>query len=227
MTKAVLIAFILCAVFIEEGNFQTENPSERLNRFSDDSGYQPGGPSGGQGRGASGTITDGYPDSNSPPVRRYPSRNYAETSSVKSGPPGRDYNVRPSPDQNQRSRASQQRSQDIRGQQQQRINNNQSPNPYSNDPGFIFRQQSGAGGQSFPYEPYPRQQEDPIATTTRAPRPRTTTTKRGRAQTTKRVDPFSDPDRYRVPQIQQAKDNVRFVNGRPYREPSNIQVWPL
>ena len=117
MTKAVLIAFILSAVFIEGGNFQTENPSERLNRFSDDSGYQPGGPSGGQGRGASGTITDGYPDSNSPPVRRYPSRNYAETSSVKSGPPDRDYNVRPSPDQNQRSRNSQQRSQDIRGQQ--------------------------------------------------------------------------------------------------------------
>ena len=26
-----------------------------------------------------------------------------------------------------------------------------------------------------------------------------------------------------MPQIQQAKDNVRFVNGRPYREPSNIE----
>ena len=36
-------------------------------------------------------------------------------------------------------------------------------------------------------------------------------------------DPFNNPNRYRLPQQNAARDEVRFVNGRPYREPPNVQ----
>ena len=95
-----------------------------------------------------------------------------------------------------------------------------SANPKT-DPGYVFRQQSQSKPDSFPYEPYPDQITPTTTTSTttqRPPEPRPRS-----VDGSKRKDPFEDPDRYRVPQIAQAKDEVRFVNGRPYREPQNIQ----
>ena len=109
-----------------------------------------------------------------------------------------------------------------------------------NDPSSVFRQQSKQSSVrqksdgSFPYDPYgpnrgntsyssrgrnvqPQrkaavQPQRKAATTTRRP----AKTKRGGGNVSTR-SPFEDPDRYRVPQLEQAADNVRFVNGRPYR----------
>ena len=118
-----------------------------------------------------------------------------------------------------------------------------SNNQQFNDPSSTFRQQSrqnsnrqGSDG-TFAYDPYgPSRQASNSsytnrgqninqantksrATTRRAAQLKgaknNTQLKSGRKDTTK--DPFEDPDRYRVPQLEQAADNVRFVNGRPYR----------
>ena len=159
---------LLCMV--GEGNFQTENPTDRLSRFSNDQDF----PLGGDGR----VVSDGF--SPEPPRRRYPSRSYADTAGgVKAGPPDRDYNVRPSADRGGGQSARP---------QSDRRQFGQSANPRANDPGYVFRQQQG---QSFPYEPYPS------TTTTTTPRHTTTRRSQGGEQTTKRVDPFADPDRYR------------------------------
>ena len=102
----------------------------------------------------------------------------------------------------------------------------------SNDPSSTFRQQSRQNlnnqnlDGTFSYDPYgPNQRNSsyssrgrnvnqpdtkPLVTTKRSAQ-----LKNSRKDSTK--DPFSDPDRYRVPQLEQAADNVRFVNGRPYR----------
>ena len=93
------------------------------------------------------------------------------------------------------------------------------------DPGAIFRQ-------------YARQRdelENPTTTTTTA-RPETTTIRRpgvqqgGQQQQQQSPqlgnsgrDPFDDPNRYIEPQIQDITQGVRYVNGIPYRETSNIK----
>ena len=102
----------------------------------------------------------------------------------------------------------------------------------SNDPSSTFRQQSrqspsrqNVGGGTFPYDPYqPNRGNSSYSSRVRnvqQDRKSPITTKRpakssnsGKDST---KDPFDDPDRYRVPQLEQAADNVRFVNGRPYR----------
>ena len=78
---------------------------------------------------------------------------------------------------------------------------------------------------SFQYEPYP----DPYLTNNSSRsnvivtrRTTTTSTRRTTQATTARPgkptrSPFDDPNRYRVPQANQQSDQVRFVNGRPYR----------
>ena len=102
----------------------------------------------------------------------------------------------------------------------------------SNDPASTFRQQSRQSSNTqnldgtFSYDPYgPSQRNSSYSNRGRVinqpdNKPPVTTKrsaqlKSGRKDSTK--DPFSDPDRYRVPQLEQAADNVRFVNGRPYR----------
>jgi len=114
----------------------------------------------------------------------------------------------------------------------------------TNDPASTFRQQSrqqqhdsfsrkNSGGSSFPYDPhgppsrhnngsssYSNSQGRSIQTQrhskdTTTKRPANLKNKSGGQAATR--SPFDDPDRYRVPQLQQAADNVRFVNGRPYR----------
>ena len=77
--------------------------------------------------------------------------------------------------------------------------------------------------KTFPYDPYPirnatydnvdtRQVQSPTnrqeTSTVRIPTPKVASTTR---------DPFNDPNRYRIPSQQETADNVRFVNGRPYR----------
>ena len=68
--------------------------------------------------------------------------------------------------------------------------------------------------------------ENPPTTTTTA-RPETTTIRRPGVQreTLKDPDrtPFEDPNRYISPQTQDISTNVRFANGLPYRETSNIK----
>ena len=99
------------------------------------------------------------------------------------------------------------------------------------DPGAVFRnpnngysgypnQQQSAG--AFPYEPFPttNNSRSNVIVTRRTTTVRTTTST---TQTTARPgvkpsrSPFEDPNRYRVPQTRQQSDQVRFVNGRPYR----------
>lgn len=101
-----------------------------------------------------------------------------------------------------------------------------------NDPASAFRQQSRQSqsrqnlGGTFPYDPYGpnrgnssnsnrgrninQTNKKSLVTTNRPAQ-----LKKGKTDSPK--DPFTDPDRYRVPQLEQAADNVRFVNGRPYR----------
>ena len=75
---------------------------------------------------------------------------------------------------------------------------------------------------AFPYEPYPttNNSRSNVIVTRRTTTVRTTTTT---TQATARPgakpsrSPFEDPNRYRVPQTRQQSDQVRFVNGRPYR----------
>ena len=75
---------------------------------------------------------------------------------------------------------------------------------------------------AFPYEPYPttNNSRSNVIVTRRTTTVRTTSTT---TQTTARPgvkpsrSPFEDPNRYRVPQTRQQSDQVRFVNGRPYR----------
>ena len=98
------------------------------------------------------------------------------------------------------------------------------------DPSSKFRQQSRQSqhnlGDTFAYDPYgPNRGNSSYSNRGRninqANKKSRVTTKRpaqlkkGKTDSTK--DPFTDPDRYRVPQLEQAADNVRFVNGRPYR----------
>ena len=102
----------------------------------------------------------------------------------------------------------------------------------SNDPSSSFRQQARQSSSNqnfdgtFSYDPYgPNQRNSSYSNRGRVidqpENKRLVTTKRSaqlkdsRKDSTK--DPFADPDRYRVPQLEQAADNVRFVNGRPYR----------
>ena len=166
---------------------------DRLKKFTDDEDYQP--PIIHTGR----TVSDGTGGGTEPPRRRYPSRNYDQAGQQpRQRPPVNDERLRA------RDRAA------------------AGSNPNS-DPGFDFRQPSNRNQQSFPYEPYARDRDAFLRITTVSTTSTTRRTTTRRTSTTERVDPFDDPDRYRVPQIQQAKDNVRFVNGRPYREPSNIQ----
>ena len=67
----------------------------------------------------------------------------------------------------------------------------------------------------------------PPPTTTR--RPETTTVRRpgihtgGQTLKDKDRDPFDDPNRYINPSTQDITNNVRFANGLPYRETSNIK----
>ena len=91
-----------------------------------------------------------------------------------------------------------------------------------NDPGRDFRNNNNA----FSYNPYPadypvrnHSNNQPTTSTTTS----TTTTTVNPLQGPKNRDPFDDPNRYRIPQQQDARDNVRFVNGRPYRQQPNVQ----
>ena len=111
---------------------------------------------------------------------------------------------------------------------------------YTNyDPGAVFRNPAGGKGfgqinnqqqqspvqqtQAFPYEPFPtnnNSRSNVIVT-------RRTTTTKTTVKTTQRTtvrpgqsparSPFDDPNRYRVAQTRQQSDQVRFVNGRPYK----------
>ena len=56
--------------------------------------------------------------------------------------------------------------------------------------------------------------------TTTTLRPETTTLSRPGVSTR---DPFNDPNRYVAPQTQDASNGVRFVNGLPYRESTNVK----
>lgn len=77
--------------------------------------------------------------------------------------------------------------------------------------------------KTFAYDPYParnatydnvetRQLLAPVTrvetTTIRIPNPKVGSTTR---------DPFNDPNRYRIPSQTENQEDVRFVNGRPYR----------
>lgn len=97
-----------------------------------------------------------------------------------------------------------------------------------NDPSSAFRQQSRQtdSGGTFPYDPYgpSRGNSSSSARSRNVNQPNrnipTTTKRPAQSKAIKKdnkKDPFADPDRYRVPQLEQAADNVRFVNGRPYR----------
>ena len=102
------------------------------------------------------------------------------------------------------------------------------------DPGAVFRNPSNGYSQqgqrypnqqqsaAFPYEPFPttNNSRSNVIVTRRTTTVRTTSTT---TQTTARPgvkptrSPFEDPNRYRVPQTGQQSNDVRFVNGRPYR----------
>ena len=100
---------------------------------------------------------------------------------------------------------------------QQQNSFNQQQSPYNQQQSPIKQT------QSFPYEPFPtnnNSRSNVIVTR------RTTTTKttlKTTQQTTVRPgqsparSPFDDPNRYRVPQTRKQSDQVRFVNGRPYK----------
>ena len=77
--------------------------------------------------------------------------------------------------------------------------------------------------KTFAYDPYPTRNatNDNVLTreilapvtrvetsTARIPNPKVGSTTR---------DPFNDPNRYRIPSQQENQEDVRFVNGRPYR----------
>ena len=74
---------------------------------------------------------------------------------------------------------------------------------------------------SFAYDPYPTNnnsrsniivtRKTTVATTT------TTTASTARPGAKPNRSPFDDPNRYRVPQTRQESDQVRYVNGRPYK----------
>ena len=81
--------------------------------------------------------------------------------------------------------------------------------------------------KSFAYEPFPtnNNSRSNVIVTRRTTLPPRTTSERVTAGPVGKPtrSPFDDPNRYRVPQIQQESDNPRFVNGRPYKENPNIQ----
>ncbi|XP_059086237.1 neuroligin-like protein glit-1 [Tigriopus californicus] len=108
-------------------------------------------------------------------------------------------------------------------------NSDTSPKRNYNDPGSAFR-------ETFTYEPFPPKDQkgypinnqssgyhyDKRITQSPIRNPTLRPTQKLVAQTTAR-DPFDDPNRYRIPQQQETREGVRFVNGQPYREPANIQ----
>ena len=96
------------------------------------------------------------------------------------------------------------------GNEQYRNSSLQSTNFRNKDPGQLFRE-FGIRREELEKQPPPR-------TTTL--RPETTTIRRPGLQPAR--DPFEDPNRYIVPQAQDS-NGVRFVNGLPYRETSNIK----
>ena len=84
----------------------------------------------------------------------------------------------------------------------------------SQNPGDIFRQ---FGKQLDALNNPP-----PPPTTT--PKPESTTIRKPGIQNQQQQrDPFDDPNRYIQPQIQDIQQDVRFVNGIPYRETTNIK----
>lgn len=83
------------------------------------------------------------------------------------------------------------------------------------DPASAFREQAAS---SFGYDPYPPERRPyPNSTTTTTRRPISRTTPRSGPSRGTTRDPFNDPNRYRNPQQNDRQDEVRFVNGRPYR----------
>ncbi len=122
------------------------------------------------------------------------------------------------------------------GQEQQSTRRRYPDRTYA-DPGSDFRQPppqpqpDGSSSGSFSYDPYPppsdvssfptqNKSSSFSGPTTPAPVGRSagfvpTTTPKSRAPSTR--DPFSDPNRYRVPQQHEVREGVHFVNGRPYR----------
>ena len=107
-------------------------------------------------------------------------------------------------------------------QQKQQLQQQYANSSLSNqDPGAIFRQ-------------YARQRDElERPTTTTTPRPETTTFRRPgiqpqnnqqqQQQQNQQRDPFDDPNRYLAPQIQDISQGVRYVNGIPFRETTNIK----
>jgi hypothetical protein len=76
--------------------------------------------------------------------------------------------------------------------------------------------------KSFQYDPYPTSnlsRSNVIVTrrTTESATQRTTSQTTAHPGQKPTRDPFDDPNRYRVPQTRQQSDQVRFVNGRPYK----------
>ena len=91
----------------------------------------------------------------------------------------------------------------------------------NNNNGFRGTNSNQPRTQSFPYEPFPtnNNSRSNVIVTRRT----TSTTIKTTERTTVRPgdkpsrSPFDDPNRYRVPQTRQQSDQVRFVNGRPYK----------
>lgn len=115
-------------------------------------------------------------------------------------------------------------------QQQQRSRYPDRSQSYS-DPAAVFRNpnyQTDIGTTprpqqpSFQYEPYPtnnNSRSNVIVTRRTTTTLSTTTTQRTTVRPGAKPSrsPFDDPNRYRIPQAREQSDQVRFVNGRPYK----------
>ncbi len=154
-------------------------------------------------QGGLGTVTDGKEAEAK--RRRYPDRSNSYSQAydpgsafrAEQGPPPQSPVTNPPPSQEQ-----QQSPQQVQQQQTQKTRGQQ---------------------KTFAYDPYParnatydnvetRQILAPVTrvetTTIRIPNPKVGSTTR---------DPFNDPNRYRIPSQTENQEDVRFVNGRPYR----------